>query len=588
MLAAQVDQFMLGGASHMLTGDVFVAEGLITVEQLQLAHDKQRELGGQDPIARVLVSLGMIHERDRVRCLGKVWGVGFCDVTEVEPAPEAMELLSPQLAKRFKALPIKIDRKKLFVAMANPLDVFVIDELRLTTAFEIEALIAVEDDLNNAIGAFYKVEGGVNEALTNVMRDFQEQTVEVKKVEEEIESSDLSEDGDDAPIIRLANLILSQGITDKASDIHIEPMKDGVRVRYRVDGVMVDGMSLPRKVVLPLTSRFKIISDMDIAEKRVPQDNRIGTIVGGKEFDLRVSTLPLIHGEKIVMRILDKSGINVGLGKLGFLPHNLKIVEDMCEKSFGIILVTGPTGSGKSTTLYSILNRLNTGDNNIITIEDPVEYELAGINQCGVNKRAGMTFAAGLRAMLRQDPDIIMVGEMRDTETATIAMEAALTGHLVLSTLHTNDAPSAPGRLIDMEVEPFLISSSIICVLAQRLVRVVCPNCKESYTASREGLLRYGFPLPEEVGADTGGELTLFKGKGCDRCKGTGYKGRTGVHELMVFNDDIRNKVLERVPSHIIRNLATASGMQTLQQDAVAKILQGTTNVDEVLRVIYA
>ena len=412
--------------------------------------------------------------------------------------------------------------------------------------------------------------------------------MEVKKVEEEIESSDLSEDGDDAPIIRLANLILSQGITDKASDIHIEPMKDGVRVRYRVDGVMVDGMSLPRKVVLPLTSRFKIISDMDIAEKRVPQDNRIGTIVGGKEFDLRVSTLPLIHGEKIVMRILDKSGINVGLGKLGFLPHNLKIVEDMCEKSFGIILVTGPTGSGKSTTLYSILNRLNTGDNNIITIEDPVEDELAGINQCGVNKRAGMTFAAGLRAMLRQDPDIIMVGEMRDTETATIAMEAALTGHLVLSTLHTNDAPSAPGRLIDMEVEPFLISSSIICVLAQRLVRVVCPNCKESYTASREGLLRYGFPLPEEVGADTGGELTLFKGKGCDRCKGTGYKGRTGVHELMVFNDDIRNKVLERVPSHIIRNLATASGMQTLQQDAVAKILQGTTNVDEVLRVIYA
>lgn len=579
---------MLGGASHMLTGDVFVAEGLITVEQLQLAHDKQRELGGQDPIARVLVSLGMIQERDRVRCLGKVWGVGFCDVTDVEPQPEAMTLLSPQLAKRFKALPVKIDRKKLFVAMANPLDVFVIDELRLTTAFEIEALIAVEEDLNNAIGAFYQIDSSVNEALSNVMKDFQEQSVEVRKIEEEVEGSDLSDDGDDAPIIRLANLILSQGITDKASDIHIEPMKDGVRVRYRVDGVMVDGMTLPRKVVLPLTSRFKIISDMDIAEKRVPQDNRIGTVVGGKEFDLRVSTLPLIHGEKIVMRILDKSGINVGLGKLGFLPHNLKIVEDMCEKSFGIILVTGPTGSGKSTTLYSILNRLNTGHNNIITIEDPVEYELSGINQCGVNKRAGMTFAAGLRAMLRQDPDIIMVGEMRDTETATIAMEAALTGHLVLSTLHTNDAPSAPGRLIDMEVEPFLISSSIICVLAQRLVRVVCPNCKESYTASREGLLRYGFPLPEEVGADTGGELTLFKGKGCDRCKGTGYKGRTGVHELMVFNDDIRNKVLERVPSHIIRNLAMSAGMQSLQQDAVAKILAGTTNVDEVLRVIYA
>jgi type IV pilus assembly protein PilB len=330
------------------------------------------------------------------------------------------------------------------------------------------------------------------------------------------------------------------------------------------------------------------MSDMDIAEKRAPQDNRISATIAGKEYDFRVSTLPTVYGEKIVLRILDKGGINVGLSKLGFLPQNLKNIEDMCSKSYGIILVTGPTGSGKSTTLYSILNKINTGQNNIITIEDPVEYELAGINQCGVNVRAGMTFAAGLRAMLRQDPDVIMVGEMRDHETSTIAMEAALTGHLVLSTLHTNDAPSAPTRLIDMGVEPFLISSSIIGILAQRLVRQICSHCKEAYPATRESLLRYGFPIPEEIGAETQGELTLFRGGGCDHCKNTGYKGRTGVHELLMLTDDIRDKILDKCPSHVLRQLGMQNGMKTLQHDAVQKILMGVTSVDEVLRVIYA
>ncbi len=327
---------------------------------------------------------------------------------------------------------------------------------------------------------------------------------------------------------------------------------------------------------------------MDIAEKRAPQDNRISATINGKEFDFRVSTLPTIYGEKIVMRVLDKEGVKVGLGKLGFLPQNLRIVEDMCSKSFGIILVTGPTGSGKSTTLYSILNKINSGDRNIITIEDPVEYELTGINQCGVNVRAGMTFAAGLRSMLRQDPDVIMVGEMRDSETATIAMEAALTGHLVLSTLHTNDAPSTPARLTDMGVEEFLIASSIICILAQRLVRQICPKCKEAYPATRESLLRYGFPIPEELGADTQGELTLFKGKGCEYCGNSGYKGRTGIHELMVFTDEVRDRILESAPAHTLRNIAMANGMKSLQMDAVQKILMGVTSVDEVLRVIYS
>lgn len=329
---------------------------------------------------------------------------------------------------------------------------------------------------------------------------------------------------------------------------------------------------------------MKIMSEMDIAEKRTPQDNRITAVIGGKEFDFRVSTLPLVYGEKIVMRVLDKGGINVGLAKLGFMPHNLAEIEDMCTKNYGIILVTGPTGSGKSTTLYSILNKLNTGERNIITIEDPVEYELQGINQCGVNVKAGMTFSAGLRAMLRQDPDVIMVGEMRDNETSTIAMEAALTGHLVLSTLHTNDAPSAPTRLIDMDVEPFLISSSVIGVLAQRLVRQICTSCRQDYSASRQELVRYGLPIPDGLGE----EVTLYRGKGCEKCKHTGFKGRTGVHELMIFTDKIRDEILLKSPSHILRRLAMENGMRTLQMDAVMKVLNGVTSVDEILRVLYA
>lgn len=572
----------------MLTGDVFVEEGLITRDQLAIAQDKQVELGGTDPIARVLVSMGFISERERVRCLGKVWGIPFVDVAEQVPDSEAIQLLTPQIAKRFKTIPLRVEGKKLHVAMANPLDVFVIDELRMTTGLEIEPMIAVEEDVDQALSSFYKVDADMSAALKSVMVDVEDEIQVNQSDDEDLSEAELKALGEDAPIIRLANLIISQAVQDKASDIHLEPRKDCMVVRYRVDGVMMETMRLPKKVVAPLTSRFKIMSNMDIAEKRAPQDNRVSATIAGREYDFRVSTLPVVYGEKIVLRVLDKGGINVGLTKLGFLPHNLKMLEDMAARSYGIILVTGPTGSGKSTTLYSLLNKISDGQSNIITIEDPVEYELEGINQCMVNNRAGMTFAAGLRAMLRQDPDIIMVGEMRDTETATIAMEAALTGHLVLTTLHTNDAPSAPTRLIDMEVEPFLISSSIIGVLAQRLVRQICPNCKESYTASRESLIRYGFPLPEELAADTRGEITLFKGAGCEKCRGTGYKGRTGVHELMALNDAIRDEILNKSPSHIIRRLAIENGMSTLQMDAVIKILMGVTSVDEVLRVIYA
>ncbi len=569
----------------MLTGDVFVEEGLITQHQLELAVGKQVEMGGHDPIARVMVEMGLITERDRVRCLGKVWEIPFVDLSEVSPQEAALATLTPANAQRFKAIPLALNGGRLAIAMSNPLDVFAIDELRMLTQLEIQPLIAVESDITASLDLYYKQDVMSSDAMAGIMKDF------IGGIEERRSDED-SLDGeagmDDAPIIRLANLIVNQAVTEGASDIHIEPRKEEMLVRFRIDGIMVEAMRLPRKIIAALTSRFKIVANMDIAEKRAPQDNRISAVIGGREFDFRVSTLPVVYGEKIVMRVLDKGGINVGLSKLGFLPHNLRILEDMAAKTYGICLVTGPTGSGKSTTLYSMLNQANDGLRNIITIEDPVEYELEGINQCHVNNKAGMTFGAGLRAMLRQDPDVIMVGEMRDRETATIAMEAALTGHLVFSTLHTNDACSAPNRLVDMEVEPFLIASSLIGVLAQRLVRVICPMCKEEYRGNRESLLRAGFTIPDELGADSGGEFTLYRGKGCDKCKGTGYKGRSGIHELLVMSDEIRDEILKKSPSHLIQKLAVASGMRILNSDALEKILMGVTTVDEILRVIYA
>lgn len=573
----------------MVTGELFVQEGLITPEQLETALAKQQELGGTEAIASVLVSLGFIDEREKVRATGRMWGVPFVDVTEAIPEQEALDRLSPQLAKRFAVLPLELTGTKLTVVMSKPLDIFVIDEIRLATGLDIEPMMGVDKDIRDAILKHYNLESHVVEALSGALRDFHMDQASGKgiAVADEDDGEEAIED-DDAPIVRLASLIINQAVTDRASDIHMEPRKDGMVIRNRIDGVLIETMRLPRKVMVPLTSRMKIMSNMDIAEKRIPQDNRVSAVINGKPYDFRVSTLPTVYGEKIVMRVLDKGGINVGLEKLGFLPENLATIEDMAARSFGIILVTGPTGSGKSTTLYSILNQISNGQNNIITIEDPVEYELDGINQCGVNTRAGMTFAAGLRAMLRQDPDVIMVGEMRDNETATIAMEAALTGHLVLSTLHTNDAPSAPTRLIDMEVEPFLISSSIIGVLAQRLVRSICPHCKEPEQIHRDQLIRYGFPMNPNFSEETGGVVTVFKGAGCEKCKKTGYKGRTGIHELMTMNDAIRDEILKKSASHQIRHLAVANGMKTLQMDALMKILMGVTSVEEILRVIYA
>jgi len=445
--------------------------------------------------------------------------------------------------------------------------------------------MAAEDDVLEAINRAYRSESDVSEVVSSVIKDIDEDRIDIEKrsekEEEEVSIEQLRELSEEAPIIKLGNLIISRAIADGASDLHIEPQKNELRVRFRIDGIMHDVMTVPKKAQASLISRFKIMADMDIAEKRAPQDGRISARINDRDFDFRVSTRPSVYGEKIVMRVLDKSSIHVGLNKLGFLPQTLELFESIITRAYGIILVTGPTGSGKSTSLYSALAKLNTGEKNILTLEDPVEYELEGVTQTQVNPKAGLTFASGLRTMLRQDPDIIMVGEIRDHETALIAMEAALTGHLVLSTLHTNDAPGAITRLIDMGIEPFLIASAVIGVLAQRLLRTICPKCKESYTPPADAIKRLGMKL------DPNSKITFYRGRGCPNCKNCGYKGRIGIYELMPITDQIRDLILARASAYAIKEAAVEQGMKTLRDDAMEKILLGHTTLEESLRVIY-
>lgn len=568
-------------------GEVFLRLGLINRDQLNQAIEKQKLLKRQESLGDVLVSMGFITEKDKVRGLAEQWGVPFVDVGEAEIDAALTKLVPENIARKLKVLPIAKKNGRLTLAMKNPLDIFAIDEVRMMTGIDVEPAIASEEDIINAISRTYRRQVDVGEQIDSVIKEFDTGDIDFGAAsgsdeDEEISIEQLRELSEEAPVIKLANLIISRSISDGGSDIHIEPAKDYVRVRLRVDGILHEIMRVPKKVQASLISRFKIMAEMDIATKRSPQDGRIGAIIDGRQYDFRVSTLPSVYGEKVVLRILDKSSVSVGLHKLGMLPETLEKFESLISRTYGIILVTGPTGSGKSTTLYSVLTKLNSGEKNILTIEDPVEYELEGLTQVQINNRAGLTFASGLRTMLRQDPDIAMVGEIRDAETATIATEAALTGHLVLSTLHTNDAPGAMTRLVDMGIEPFLIASSVIGVLAQRLVRVVCPKCKEQYTPPRDAIGRLGI----EVDGDA--KVTFYRGRGCDYCRGTGYKGRVGVYELMVVNDRIRDLVLQKASAHVIREAAIESGMKTLKDDAVAKILLGQTTLEECLRVIYA
>ena len=568
-------------------GEVFIRLGLISRDQLGQAIEKQKLLKRQESLGDVLVSMDFITEKDRVRGLGDQWGVPFVDVAELEVDSSVIKLVAQSVARKLKVLPVARKNGKLTLAMKNPLDIFAIDEIRMMTGVDVEPAIAPEEDIINAISRLYQAQVNVSDQVNDVIKEFETGDIDFTSSDSDEEEEDISieqlrELSEEAPVIKLANLIISRGISDGASDIHIEPAKNNVRVRLRVDGILHEVMHVPKKVQASLISRIKIMAEMDIAMKRSPQDGRIGAVIDGRQFDFRISTLPSVHGEKVVLRILDKSAISVGLHKLGLLPETLEKFESMISRAYGIVLVTGPTGSGKSTTLYSVLRKLNSGEQNILTIEDPVEYEVEGLTQVQINPRAGITFATGLRTMLRQDPDIAMVGEIRDAETALIATEAALTGHLVFATLHTNDAPGALTRLVDMGIEPFLIASSVVGVLAQRLVRLACAKCKEQYQPPSDAVRRLGI----EHEGDT--KVTFYRGRGCDNCRGTGYKGRIGVYELMLVNDRVRDLVLQKSSSHLIREAAIESGMKTLKDDAIAKILLGQTTLEECLRVVYA
>ncbi|MGB9552961.1 MAG: type II secretion system ATPase GspE [bacterium] len=566
-------------ASRKRIGEILVELGYLTQEQLNKAlevvqatkssRDHSREL-----IGKVLINMGLINEEQLAQAIAQQWNIPFVNLDNVNLSLEIARTVPEDVCRRYKLIPVGKEGEKLFIAMADPLDVYAIDHVRLITGLVVEPRVATESSIQAAIDKIFGVEKSVKEALEQIDDLPGLQALP----EEEIAVEELQEIADQAPIVRLVNLIITQAVRERATDIHIEPRKSDIAVRYRVDGLLHNARLVPKHLHPAITSRIKIMSGMNIAERRIPQDGRTPLNVDGKEIDLRVSTLPTIFGEKVVMRILDKSSTLLSLSQLGFQHEAQVVFERIINQPYGMILITGPTGSGKTTTLYAVLRQLNSPEKNLITVEDPVEYQLTGVNQVQINPKANLTFANSLRSILRQDPDIIMVGEIRDSETAEIAINAALTGHLVLSTLHTNDAPSAITRLVDMGIEPFLIASSLIGVTAQRLVRKICPHCKVEYTPHVDSLSFLDLEMPKNV--------KLYRGQGCDKCQGKGYMGRTALQEVMVVDESIKTLILERASSSMIKEQARKNGMRTLLEDGWAKALEGITTVEEVLRVV--
>lgn len=588
-------------------GDYMVEKGYISAENWQQAQEMQKQ--SRTPIEKVVVENGFATERDVAEARAQEFGLPFVDLTKHAPEASAVNIVPENIAKRHNVIPVKKDSNTntLYVAMSDTNNPYAADDLRMVSRCNIRVVMAAPSAIEEAIARTYggstgaapiaeggakggmnPNKGGMNPGLAggggNHMAEMKQALAEYGS------QGDAADDDDDSaaaqaeegPIIRVANTIIQQAIKEGASDIHIEPETRGLRVRYRVDGVLHETMRMPKYIQAPLISRYKIMAEMNIAERRVPQDGRIPIRYENKDYDLRVSCLPSLFGEKIVCRILDKSSVLIGLNKLGFSAELQSQLEELIIQPNGMVLSTGPTGSGKTTTQYSVLNKLNSIEKNILTIEDPCEYQLGGITQVQVNKKAGLDFARALRSFLRQDPDIIMVGEMRDKETADIAIESSLTGHMVLSTLHTNDAPSAVIRLVDMGIEPFLISATVIGVLAQRLGRKICSNCKEQYEVPATDLRRFGFK-PES--ADQ--RITLWRGAGCETCRHTGYKGRLGLYSLMRVNDELADLIVRRAPLNDIRDAAKANGMHELREDGLEKVLQGITTPDEVMRVVF-
>ena len=549
-------------------GTVLVESGLITPEQLEEAQAEQAAQGKS--LGRVLIAKGHVSERDLVQALAHQIGMPFVDLEEVSIDGRAATSVSERLTKRHTVLPIGYEDGKLVVAMADPANVFALDDVRTVTGMDVKPVVATREDILAGI----RRTSSMSEEIEAIGED-----LAVDEGDDDL--ANLTEVSEDAPIVKFVNLLITQAVNDGASDIHIEPTERDLRVRYRIDGVLHEVMRSPKAIQAGVVSRLKIMAEVDIAERRVPQDGRISLTVSGKSIDLRFSTLPTVYGEKVVMRILDKSSVLLQLSDLGFLDENHKKYEESYLKPYGMILVTGPTGSGKSTTLYATLNVVNSPDVNIITTEDPVEYRLEGINQVQVNKKVGLNFANALRSIVRQDPDVILVGEMRDRETAQIGIEAALTGHLVLSTLHTNDAASAVTRLTEMGVEPFLVSSATDCILAQRLARRVCAKCKEMERVDAHLLKEAGFP--DDI-VDARPEMP--RAMGCSACSQTGYKGRMAIHEVMPVTEEIERLCVARASSEDIKRVAMDQGMKSLREDGLAKVMLGQTTVEEIGRVI--
>jgi type IV pilus assembly protein PilB len=575
--------------------EFLLKKGHIQKEQAEEAIKVSQQT--KSPIDRVVIQLNFAGEREVMEARAQEAGLGFADLDRMTIESSALNIVPERIVKNHSAIPVRKDGQTLWVAMSNPNNVAAIDDLRVASGCRVVPVLAVKGAIEDAIVKYYgggqvKKESDAAPAkaaapapsanFAQIMAEARVKQDRDGGGEDEGGREDDAAAADAAPIIKLASAIIQQAISDRASDIHIEPGQRAIRVRYRVDGVLMEAMTVPRNLMAPLISRYKIMADMNIAERRIPQDGRIEVKYQEKEIDLRVSSIPTPFGEKIVMRILDKTSVQIGLEKIGFTEaHQLKI-EELVSQPNGMFLCTGPTGSGKTTTQYSVLNKLNTVGVNIITAEDPIEYQLNGISQVQMNKKAGLTFATALRAYLRQDPDIIMVGEMRDLETAEIAIESSLTGHLVLSTLHTNDAPSATLRLVDMGVEPYLIAATVIGVLAQRLGRRIDADHKESYEVPQMDLRRFGFNVtdPEAL-------VQLYRGIPHDNNRMTGYRGRTGFHELMTLNAEIAELIVRRAPLNDIKEASKANGMKELREDGLEKVLLGVTTPEEVMRVVF-
>ena len=546
------------GSKGKKLGEILIEQGIITPQQLRIALEEQKRT--KEKLGQVLERLGLVTREELIRALGDQAGIPYVDLAKIHVDPHVLDLVPEEVARALKVLPIALKDHILIVAMSDPQDIRTIDQLRRLTGLGIEPMVAEEERILRAIDAYYKAA-----------------VADEEKLEEVIKEALLEKESKEAtpPIVRIVNYILLRALREGATDIHIEPQEKVIRVRYRIDGILHLGLTLPLKIYNPILTRIKVMADLDITETRVPQDGGIRFNFGVKTVDLRVSTYPTVFGESVVIRVLEKSSILMGLDQLGFSEENLRTIRSLTDKPYGIFVVTGPTGSGKTTTLYALLLEMDALHKAIMTVEDPVEYRIPFIKQSQVNERTGFTFARALRAILRHDPDVILVGEMRDQETAEMAFRAAMTGHLVLTTLHANTATAAIPRLLNMGIDPHIVSTSLLAVQAQRLVRRICDNCRVPYQPSEEELHR--FAVPHLAGK------TLYRGEGCEKCKGTGYKGRTGIHEILVITPEVGALIAKGAT---VQEIEKAAGLKTMREDGIEKALKGITTLEEVVRVV--